>query len=133
MMKPARILLVEDDPDSAEAIRLLLGLEGYVVLPASTGAEAVAIFEASRSDDERAEMLLLDLMLPDMDCQVLLDRLAAIAPLPPVVFHSAAPERVLMEAASRVGAVAVLRKPSDWSEISEAVRTTLANEPVRVA
>lgn len=57
-----RILLVEDEEHLQEAIKLNLELEGYKVVTAGTGTEAVRIFK-----QERFNMVVLDVMLPEMD------------------------------------------------------------------
>ncbi len=56
-----RILVVDDDPDNLEGIRLLLEMSGYVVDIAETGREAI---EKARRNG--ADVALLDWRLPDM-------------------------------------------------------------------
>ncbi|MFN2318586.1 MAG: response regulator [Dermatophilaceae bacterium] len=56
-----RILLVEDEASYSEPLSYLLAKEGYVVVTAETGPDAVAQFEA-----DGADLVLLDLMLPGM-------------------------------------------------------------------
>jgi len=58
----ARILCVEDEPETIELIKLILGRHGYEVLGAKTGIEAL---ETMRR--EHPDLILLDLMLPGMD------------------------------------------------------------------
>ena len=57
----ARILVVEDDSDIAETLRVILGNENFVVEVASDGASALEIL-----DGFSPNLILLDLMLPDM-------------------------------------------------------------------
>ena len=57
-----RILIVEDDPDIALALRMDLTNEGYVIDVVSDGAEA-----ARRADDPAWDLILLDVMLPAPD------------------------------------------------------------------
>ena len=52
------ILVVEDEPSIREGIRILLGGEGYVVLEAATGEEALAQI------NEAVDLVILDIMLP---------------------------------------------------------------------
>ncbi len=61
MMAP-RILIVEDDPDIALALRLDLTNEGYVIDVAGDGADA-----AHRARDQSWDLILLDVMLPGGD------------------------------------------------------------------
>ncbi|MEO5588329.1 MAG: response regulator, partial [Gemmatimonadaceae bacterium] len=58
----AHVLLVEDSPLITGALRLLLESAGYQVTIAATAAEAIAAGTARRAD-----VLLLDLGLPDAD------------------------------------------------------------------
>jgi DNA-binding response OmpR family regulator len=58
----ARILLVEDNPDLAAGIDYNLHLEGYEVRIAPTGRDAIAAYAGWHPD-----LVLLDLMLPDID------------------------------------------------------------------
>ena len=62
MSAPIRILLVEDEEHLLEAIKLNLELEGYKVVTATTGPDAVAL-----SRQERFNLVILDVMLPGMD------------------------------------------------------------------
>ena len=56
------ILLVEDEENLQEALRLNLELEGYAVTTASDGAEALA-----RTRTEYFDLVILDIMLPEID------------------------------------------------------------------
>jgi len=58
----ATIFVVEDDPHMRRAIFKALEAGGYRVLAASTGAEALALFDTAQPD-----LIILDLMLPDAD------------------------------------------------------------------
>lgn len=57
-----RILLVEDEEHLQEAIKLNLELEGYKVVATANGIEAVKIFK-----QERFNLVILDVMLPELD------------------------------------------------------------------
>lgn len=61
-MKPARILVVEDNPMNMELAVDLLRLQGYEVFAAQTGKEALEI-----SDREELDLVLMDVHLPGMD------------------------------------------------------------------
>ena len=55
------ILIVEDDRDIREVVTILLGREGFKTLQASTGAQAL------EQIDQTPDLIILDVMLPDMD------------------------------------------------------------------
>jgi DNA-binding response OmpR family regulator len=57
----AKILLVDDEPDVREPLKFNLEKEGYTVTTAATAAEAIASIKKALPD-----LLLLDVMLPDM-------------------------------------------------------------------
>jgi len=59
---PAKILTVDDEPDVLELIRFHLAKAGYVVVQAATGRQALEMIR-----DEKPDLVLLDLMLPDID------------------------------------------------------------------
>jgi len=61
-MRPARILVVEDNPMNMELAVDLLKLHGYEVLSAQTGQEALSILER-----EQLDLVLMDVQLPGMD------------------------------------------------------------------
>ena len=52
------ILIVEDEADIREGIRILLGGEGYIVLEAGSGEEALAQM------NDAVDLVILDIMLP---------------------------------------------------------------------
>ena len=69
---PARVLLVEDDPDTRDMTRRSLEKHGHEVLTASDGVEGLASLERASPPPD---VILLDLMMPNMDGFTFLDRL----------------------------------------------------------
>lgn len=59
-----KILVIDDDPDILEVLRLLLSLEGYDVLTAANGMTGLAL-----AREEGPDMIILDLNLPDINGQ----------------------------------------------------------------
>jgi two-component system cell cycle response regulator DivK len=59
---PKRILVVEDDPDNRRIVAKVLSVEGYDVIEAIDGIEALAQARA-----ERPDLILMDLALPNVD------------------------------------------------------------------
>jgi CheY-like chemotaxis protein len=113
----APVLIVEDDEGVRGAFAALLASEGYRVMEAADGLEAL---ELLRSADTLPCLILLDLMMPRMSgwdfCAVQKrdERLLSI----PVVVVSADP---LAARATRMGAAAVLQKPADPEQLLELV------------
>ena len=58
----AKILIVDDDPHMRELVRLFLEPEGFEIEEASDGVEALAALESFKAD-----MVILDIMMPNMD------------------------------------------------------------------
>lgn len=61
-MAKRRVLCIEDHPEMIELIRLILSREGFVVDGAEGGREGIEAMQANPPD-----LILLDLMMPDMD------------------------------------------------------------------
>jgi two-component system, OmpR family, alkaline phosphatase synthesis response regulator PhoP len=61
-MSPKKILVVDDEVDLVETVRFPLEIEGYNVLVAYNGEEAL-----DRARKENPDLILLDLMLPKLD------------------------------------------------------------------
>lgn len=115
-----RVLVVEDDLNIRETLRLLLETEGYEVLTAENGAHALQMVDSGG----RPCLILLDLFMPVMDGFEFLDRLRVhtnqkLAELP-VVLASAAPLDVLNSV--RQPTSGYLRKPFDIAGILRLVR-----------
>src|SRR4030042_5999325 len=66
-----KILVVDDEKDSVEMITALLELEGYQILPALSGDEAMRILEAESQKvpelETPVDLILLDILLGDTD------------------------------------------------------------------
>ena len=68
-----RILCIEDEPEMIELIRLILARAGYEVLGAESGPDALDLLAANPDID----LILLDLMMPEMDGWEVYQRLKA--------------------------------------------------------
>ncbi|MCJ7739085.1 MAG: response regulator, partial [Anaerolineae bacterium] len=75
MDKKPRILIVDDDDSTRRTLRMIFGREGYQTTEAATGREALAV--AGR---QPADLVLLDIRLPDMEGVELLAPLKALDP-----------------------------------------------------
>jgi two-component system phosphate regulon response regulator PhoB len=111
------ILIVDDEPDLAGLLAYNLGRAGFTTTQVHTGQEAQAQVRMALPD-----LLLLDLMLPDMDGAELYRQLRA----DPATRHL----RVLVlsarpDAASRVSGVEVILKPFRVQQVVERVTALL--------
>ncbi|HZS02698.1 MAG TPA: response regulator [Chloroflexota bacterium] len=108
-MTAATILVVDDEPAIRQFITELLQLEGYTVLTASDGAEALHLLNGGRPADTAYEAVLLDMMLPEVHGLEVLRHLADGNVSVPIVAMSAS--RRELDAAVEAGADAALEKP----------------------
>lgn len=105
-------MLVDDDESVRESLRKMLETEGYLVVPASNGAEAVATF---RQKQCQIDLLLVDLNLPIKNGWVIVNQALEINPhLPVFIITALSHQRELAEAA---GVTALVEKPIDVSEL----------------
>ncbi|NUB43673.1 response regulator [Fertoebacter nigrum] len=119
----AHVLLIEDEPNIAEAIRFILTRDGCRVSTHGGGVDAVAAVHAARPD-----LLILDLMLPGVSG---LDILATLRADPatealPVLMLTAKGQDRDREAAERAGASRFMSKPFSNAEIIASVRDLVA-------
>jgi CheY-like chemotaxis protein len=79
------VLLVEDDPAVRTIAARILRRGGYEVVEATTSHEAIDMFT---SQEHSIDLILTDLVLPELGGRALIRALAERGPLPPVLFMS---------------------------------------------
>lgn len=114
------ILLVEDEPTVLEAITALLEYLGYQILPASSGEEALWIYEHHR---EVIALVLTDIMLPEMGGLELCRILHYQSPTLPIVVLSGEP--ILLPEQRPEGVVEWLQKPVASEQLAQVLRQIL--------
>ena len=80
-----RVLIVEDDPAVRTIAARILRRGGYEVVEATTGHEAIDVF---RNLEHSVDLILTDLVLPELGGRALIRALEELGPVPPVVFMS---------------------------------------------
>jgi two-component system phosphate regulon response regulator OmpR len=111
-MRDATILVVEDDPSSSEMLAEMLQLDDYTVEVAATAGEALAALR-----DRRFAAVLLDLTMPGMTREELIEALRGLRAPSPLIVFSARPAPEVRAVADRLRAAAVLPKPSDMDDM----------------
>jgi DNA-binding NtrC family response regulator len=106
MSMKTRILIVEDHADSAEFLRLLLEPEGYIVEVAGSGQQARLMLASFRP-----EIILMDLMLPDVEGLDLLREFRASSPETCVIVVSGHGSITVAVEAMENGALSFIEKP----------------------
>lgn len=122
-MATQKILIVDDDPDLRQALRLRLRANHYDTVNAGDGYSAIA-----QAYKEQPNLIILDLGLPAGDGFVVLDRLQKDDRLStiPVVVLSARDPQCNEQRAMQAGASAFFQKPADNAELLDVIRATLS-------
>ena len=120
-----RILVVDDEEDVRQLVSRVLQDAGFQVDVVAGGREAVA-----RMASERPDLLVLDVMMPDMNGWTVLAHVAGMPAPPPVVVLSAGADYDVIQRATRQGAKAVLSKPFRFHELVATCNELLAKERV---
>jgi CheY-like chemotaxis protein len=116
---PAGVVLVVDDQPAVRAVAArVLKREGYLVLAAETGAEALAI--ASDRGNPRPDVILLDVNLPDGDGRDMMPALRAAVPGVAILLASGAAGTL-----ARAGDTPILEKPYSVATLTAAVRSAM--------
>ena len=119
MSAQSKILIVDDDPDIRQVLRLLLqGL--YNVSEAADGAEAVRLIQEQKDTD----LIILDVMMPGMDGYAVCDALRAYTNAP-VLFLTAKSAEADRISAYRSGGDDFLSKPFSQDELLAKVTSLL--------
>lgn len=114
------VLLAEDDPVTREAVCELLAGEGYQVLAAKDGSEAIELWRS-----HRPELVLLDIMMPVASGYEVCRTIRNDDRHTPVLFLSAKSEEVDVVLGLELGADDFLRKPFGKHELLARVRAVL--------
>ena len=115
----ARILVVDDDPQTLRHVRDVLSRGGYVPLVTADPSEAVHIVES-----DRPQLVLLDLVFPDTDGIELMQDILDIAEVP-VIFLTAYGRDQNIERAFDMGAADYMVKPFSPTELTARIKAAL--------
>ena len=117
-MEQKKILYVDDDPEIREALRLLLGCEGYETVEAADGEEALRLM------DDTIDLVILDVMMPAMSgyqtCAEIRRRSAV-----PILFLTAKSQESDLTMGFSVGGDDYLVKPFSYNELINRVKAML--------
>jgi CheY-like chemotaxis protein len=118
------ILLVDDDQLVRDSLKEVLESEGYTVLCAGDGQQAL-----DRLTEQEVDLVLLDLNMPVKNGWDTFERCTADHPLMPIIIATARPNQLFT--AISAGAGALLEKPLDIPALLRTIETLLA-EPLRL-
>jgi len=116
----AHLLVVDDEPNIVELLSATLRYEGFEVSVATTGNEAVQVAERVKPD-----LIVLDVMLPDLDGFSVVRRLRGAGREVPVLFLTARDAREDKVAGLTVGGDDYVTKPFSLDEVIARIRAVL--------
>lgn len=119
-----KILLIDDDPAIRQLLNRLLTEEGYIVVSAANGFEAIEMTNSTQFD-----LVLLDLNMPLLDGWDTFQEISKKNPLMPFIVITARPNQLFPAVASGTGAL--LEKPLDFLKLFSTIHSLL-NEPAKV-
>lgn len=127
MDKPITVLYVEDDEDIRDIAEMALEDDGFVLLSCVSGNEAIEKAALSAPD-----LLLLDVMMPDMDGPTTLKYLREIPHLEstPAIFMTAKVQSSEMAEYHDCGAIGIISKPFDPMSLAEDIKNLMAGHSV---
>lgn len=119
-MRASHVLVVEDDKELNDLVAGRLRSEGYAVQTAFTGTEALM-----RVEQQKPDVVVLDVMLPELDGLEVCRRLRAIFPLIYIIMLTARSSEVDRVVGLEVGADDYVTKPFSLQELIARVRAAL--------
>lgn len=123
----SRILVIDDDLDTVNLLRLVLQRAGYRVTTATAWEEVVDRLKLAEEYKEQFDLVILDIMMPGRSgFEVMLVLQVVLHPMPPVIFLSAKCGMDDMVKASEMGAAKYLTKPTTPDKLLAAVEDVLS-------
>jgi two-component system, NtrC family, response regulator AtoC len=116
------ILVIEDQEDLAALYEATLEKAGYGVRAAYTGEEGIAEFQANGAD-----VVLLDMTLPEMHGAQVLREIRAINTTVPVIIVTGETSSDLRQQCEQLGVQEYLSKPPDYDEVLGAIERAIAS------
>lgn len=120
MLSPTTVLIVEDDPSLRETVQLYIEREGLLVLSAGNGTDGIAQIQRFRPD-----LVILDIMLPDMDGFFVCQEVRAARCFVPILMLTARAAEGDRLKGLTLGADDYLTKPFSAKELVARVKSLL--------
>ena len=129
------VLLVDDENMIIEVGREILEYLGYSVITAGSGREAIEIINQSHSLDRKEnetavagvkpDLVILDMIMPDMDGGVVFDAIRNISPEIKVILSSGYSENGKVNEVMKRGCNGFIQKPFNLNQLSQKIREVL--------
>jgi len=124
--KKASVLVVDDDIRILRMIKRMLELEGYQVFTAGSGQEALDTL-----DEETQDIILLDIMMPDIDGYTVCQRIREFSQIPIIMVTAKGADEEKIKGLD-AGADDYVTKPFSASELAARVRAALRRTKISV-
>lgn len=121
------ILVVEDEASLRNSIKRILTRQGYTVLEARHGADALQVIDETKRP---IDLVMTDLIMPEMSGRELIPELQALSRPPRVVVMSGYDGQTVMRRDSLPAGTGFLEKPFTVEELLQTVRAALDAKPV---
>ncbi len=119
---PLRVLVIDDEPPIRKLLRVGLGTQGYQTVDAPDAATALLLIE------DKPDLIILDLGLPDCPGLELLQRLRERGPNIPIIVLSSRADETAKVKALDLGADDYVTKPFSMNELLARIRTALRHQ-----
>ena len=121
---PAKILVVDDEPQITRVLRMALTTQGYVVQSAFNGVEGLAAVDAWKPD-----LVITDVAMPQMNGVEMCREIRESSQVPIIILSVRDQERMKIEALD-AGADDYVTKPFSMQELQARVRAQLRRSPI---
>lgn len=118
------VLVVEDEDAVRELAVYILRLQGYTVLEASDGREALQLTQDHMGE---IHLLLTDTVMPQMGGKILADQFRALRPQTKIILMSGYADKTIVAEAEQTNSITFIPKPFSATELVHKVRSVLDN------
>ncbi len=115
-MKKLKILVIDDEPNVCTFLTEFLEFKGYTPQIAYSGPEALDILTAGNVD-----LVLLDIIMPEMNGMEVLERIKLMNPAIPVVIVSGVRDKDMADNIIKMGASDYVPKPIDLERLEQSI------------
>ncbi len=119
------LLIVDDDPEISKMLKMVLARQGYRIIHAADGRTALDVVR-----NDAPDLVILDVMLPDMDGYTVCQRIRESSEVPVIIFTAKGDEEEKIWGLD-AGADDFVSKPASMGELSARIRAALRRPHLR--